>query len=285
MATVASQVINRYYEDYKNTEIIFSKKIMQTLKMDPRQIIIKCSGLQYSCIVNSSSFSQAKIIIGKKNGAYDALTKKDPPPISIRYCFYQPNGQSMFFFVYGKVLLIEPYMDSSDLVLITVQYTQRPPEDFISILGNLLDANINSVKRKEERIVINQETMRKLKLLKKELVISIQGVPRHCILQDLSFGGARVVLLGLAQYLLNKDVVINIEFEDPHETISISGVIVRTDFIEGRKDIISVSIKFNEESISLAYKIRINKYITTIRKTELDIHFADDNQEEPATHS
>lgn len=273
MAIVTAQVINRYYENYKNTEITFSKEIIHTLKMDPRQVYIKCSGLQWPCIINSTSFSQAKIILGTKSGAYAVLSNKSAPPVSLRFCFYQPDGQLMSFFVTAKVYLIEPYMNSTDLSIITIQYTQRPPDDLILMIGNILDANFNAARRKEERILITQESMRKLGLQKKEIVIYIQNVPRHCILQDLSFGGARIVLLGLAKFLINKEALIQLEFEDPHETISIRGIIVRTDFIEGRKDIISASIKFAEDSISLAYKVHINKYIANTKRKELDNKF------------
>lgn len=280
MATVVtSQVLNRYYDDYKDTEITFSKEIMRTLKMDPRQIYIKSGGLQWPCIINSTTFNIAKIIVGTKSGAYQVLSKKEPAPVSLRFSFYQPDGQFMSFFVSARVQLCKPYMNSTDLSIVQLQYTQRPPDDLIQMIGNLLDANVNAVKRKEDRIIINQDSMRRLGITKKEMIITIQSVPRHCILQDLSFGGAKVVLMGLAQYLLNKDVQLQIEFEDPHEIITLNGMIVGANFIEGRKDIIIASIKFNDESISLAYKIHINKYITSVRKNELDTKFAGEKVE------
>ena len=268
-----NQQINEYYNKYRENEIIFNKDIMRFLRLDPRQIYVKCAGSQWPCIINSTSFSQAKIILGTKSGAYAVLSNKSAPPVSLRFCFYQPDGQLMSFFVTAKVYLIEPYMNSTDLSIITIQYTQRPPDDLILMIGNILDANFNAARRKEERILITQESMRKLGLQKKEIVIYIQNVPRHCILQDLSFGGARIVLLGLAKFLINKEALIQLEFEDPHETISIRGIIVRTDFIEGRKDIISASIKFAEDSISLAYKVHINKYIANTKRKELDNKF------------
>lgn len=277
MAIVTTQVTNRYYDEYKDIEVTFSKEIIHALKMDPRQVYIKSGGLQWPCIINSTSFNQAKIILGTKGGAYSVLSVNNPPPVSLRFCFYQSDGQLMSFFVAAKVTCIQPYMNSSELSIITIQYTQRPPDDLIFMIGTLLDANINAVKRKEERIIINQESMRKLGLQKKELVVSVQNVPRHCILQDLSFGGAKVVLLGLAQFLINKEVLLQLDFDDPHETIYIKGIIVRADFVEGRKDIIGASIKFNENSVNLQYKIHINKYLTTIKKNELSNKFTEND--------
>lgn len=279
MAIVTAQVLNRYYDEYKDTEVTFSKDIMRTLKMDPRQIYIRSGGLQWPCIINSTSFNIAKIIVGTKSGAYQVLSKKEPAPVSLRFSFYQPDGQLMSFFVAARVQLCQPYMNSAELAIVQLQYTQRPPDDLIQMLGNLLDANVNAVKRKEDRIVINQDSMRRLGIPKKEMVISIQNVPRHCILQDLSFGGAKIVLMGLAQYLLNKEVQLQLEFEDPHEFITMNGIIVSANFIEGRKDIIIASIKYVDASISLSYKIHINKYITSMRKSELDTKFEDDEIE------
>lgn len=273
---ITSTTLNRYYHDYKDTEVTFSKEIMRTLKMDPRQIYIKSSGLQWPCIINSTTFNIAKIIVGTKSGAYQVLSKKQPTPVSLRFSFYESDGQLMSFFVSAKVQLCQPYMNSSELAIVQLQYTQRPPDDLIQMIGNLLDANVNAVKRKEDRILINQDSMRRLGIAKKEMTISIQNVPRHCILQDLSFGGAKVVLMGLAQYLLNKEVQLQLEFEEPHEIISLNGFVVGANFIEGRKDIIVVSIKFVEESISLSYKIHINKYITSVRKSELENKFGDE---------
>ncbi len=285
MPVVTTQTINHYYEDYKNTEIAFSKQIINILRMDPRQIYIKCDGLQWPCIVNSTSFTQAKIILGTKSGAYTTLSTKPGITVNLKFCFYQTDGQLMTFFVTGKVSLMEPYMNSSELSIITIQYSQRPPEDLIVMIGNLLDANVNAAKRKDERILITQDSMRKLGLQKKELMVTIQNIPRHCILQDLSFGGARVILLGLARYLIDKEAMLQLDFEDPNETMLIKGVITATDFMEGRKDIVCVSIKFNEESVSMSYKMRINQYITTIRKKDLNITFAEDGSEPQADSS
>ncbi|MBP3366669.1 MAG: PilZ domain-containing protein [Treponema sp.] len=270
MAFVTTQTINRYYDCYRDTEIVFSKEIIHTLKMDPRQIYIKSGGLQWPCIVNSSSFNQAKIILGTNGGAYATLSKKDPDPVSLKFSFYNPDGQLMSFFVNAKVDIIQPYMNSTDLSLITIQYTQRPPDDLIVMLGSLVEANMNAIRRKEDRIHITQNSMRKLGLQRKELTVSIQNIQRNCILQDLSFGGAKIVLLGLSKFLLQKEAFLQLEFDDPHEMMIIKGIIVSTTPVEGRSDLIGASIQFQEDSISLAYKIRINNYISTMRKDELN---------------
>lgn len=270
MALVTSQLITHYYNEYLNTELTFSKDIIRTLNMDPRQIYIKCSGDQWPCIVNSTSFTLARIIIGTKGGAFAQISKPGGSSVSIKYSFYQSDGQLMSFFISGKVANITPYMNSQELAIVTIQYTQRPPDDLIQMVGHLLDANINAIRRKEERIPINQDSMRKLGIPKEEQVILIDNVPRHCILRDLSFGGCKLVLLGLAQFLVNKPVKIQLEFEDPHEVITLDGKITGASPVEGRKDIMTANVSFDVNSITLSYKIHINNYLTTTRKNELN---------------
>lgn len=66
MGIVTSQQLTRYYELYRDTEVIFSKEVIKTLHMDPRQVYVKCTDSQWPCIINSTSFLGAKIIIGSK---------------------------------------------------------------------------------------------------------------------------------------------------------------------------------------------------------------------------
>lgn len=266
---ITSQQLTKYYDQYRTTEVVFTKDIIRTLAMDPRQLYIKCSEGQWPCIINSTSFSGARIIIGTKGGAYQQMVKKDPPVMSLRFCFYQQDGQTLSFFISCKVTKLMPYMNSNDLAIVSLDYTQRPPDDLIEMLGNLLDANINAVKRKDERIPINQDSRRKLGIPKDECIITVQGVPRHCILRDISFGGAKVVILGIAQFLKGKEVQMSLEFEDPHEVIQLKGTIVDITAVEGRKDIVAASIQFAEQTVSLSYKIHINNYLTTARKNDL----------------
>ena len=274
MAIATSQQITRYYDIYRDTEITFTKDIIRTLSMDPRQIFIKCAGSQWPCIINSTSFQMARIIIGTKGGAYQQVSQRNPPPVNLRFCFFEGENQLLSFFIACKVTNITPYMNSRDLAIVSLSFTQRPPDDLIEMVGHLLDANINSVRRKEERILINEDSRRKLSIPHEETIIMVQNVPRHCILRDLSFGGAKVILLGLAQFLVSKDIILRIEFDEPHEIVSIKGTIINAEQIEGRKDIISINIRYDDNSIPLSYKIHINNFITTVRKRQLDTDFS-----------
>ena len=61
--------------------------------MDPRQIYLKCAGSQWPCIINSTSFAEAKVIIGTKGGAFQQIAQIKSPSVNIRFCFYQSETQ------------------------------------------------------------------------------------------------------------------------------------------------------------------------------------------------
>ena len=270
MAIVTSQQLTHYYDYYRTTEIIFTKDIIKVLALDPRQIFVKCAGAQWPCILNSTSFQGARIIVGTKGEAFKQLAQKDASTVNLRYYFRKPDGQELSFYVAGKVGAISSYMNSTDLAIISIQYTQRPPDAFIEMLGHLIDANENAIRRKEERILLNAETCRRLRMKHEESVIQIEGVPRRCIIRDLSFGGAKVMVLGLAQFLVGKKIKLNLEFTDPSEVLNLDGTIIKGLPVEGRKDIFAASIKFDETGAALSYKIHINTYLSSLRKDELE---------------
>ena len=271
MAIATTQQITNYYDSYSDKEVIFSREILHTLRVAPRQIYIKCGGGQWPCIINSTSFKSAKIILGRAGGAFALITQKNAPPVNLRFCFFIDKGtETMSFFIAGKVTDVAKYMDSKELAVVTLTYTQRPPDDFIVKIGTLIEANINFVRRKEDRIVMTGEARHRLGIEKEDTLIYVQNVPRKCILRDLSFSGAKVVLLGVPKFLDAKEIVLRIGFDDPVETVDIRGTIVGAVFAEGRQDIVTARIKFDENAVPAAYKLHINDYLTTAKKNLLD---------------
>ena len=270
MGLMTSHQITRYYDIYRDTEVTFSKEFIRALNLDPRQVYIKCAGAQWPCIINSTSLQSARIIIGTKGGAFAQISKENTP-LSLRFSFTPPGQLPVSFFVNCRVANVQPYMTSNDLAIITLTFTQRPPDDLIETLGRLIEANFNSSRRKEERIIINEDSKRKLNLLREETLVYVQNVPRHCIIRDLSFSGAKLVLKGLAQFIKDKNAIIRLDFTEPRETLGIQGRVVKAETIEGRKDLASVSIQFLESAVPMSYKLHINSYLTAIRKKQLDV--------------
>ena len=266
MSVTTSHHISRYYDYYRDKEIVFTKANLKSLRIDPRQIYLKSNGGQWPCIINSSSLQQAKVIVGTSSGIYGTIQKNKTAPISIRYCFFDQNNEPIQFSVNCNVIDIKPFQNSNELAMLTLNFTQRPPDDLISRIGEFIEVNENFQNRKEERIAINENSLRLLNIPKEESYIFIAGVPRKCILKDLSFGGAKAMLVGIPKFLENKAVDLRLFFIDTNEKISLQGVIKQSDFLPGRKDISIVHIEFIPDEIPMTYKFHINSYITSYQK-------------------
>jgi hypothetical protein len=266
MGYATSQQLARYYELYQNIDVTFSKEVIKTTGLIPQQIYIKALGGQWPCVINSTSLVGAKIIAGIKSGIYEKI-QQGTVSVSLRFAFTeQDKTEPMSFFVAAKVIGMNQYAGSPDLVIISLGFTQRAPDDLIEKLGNLLEANINSTKRREERILITPDSMRKLGVVQKETVIFIQGIPRRCILRDLSFSGAKVIMVGIAPFLIDKEIVLRIDLDDPRIAVGVKGVIRRTEDVENRKDLVALAIQYHENEVPMAYKMHINNYIKQLRK-------------------
>ncbi len=269
--TIATnQQINNYYDLYRENEVVFTKDILQSLKIDPRQIYIKCVNSQWPCIINSTSFQMARIIIGTAGGAFRQISQKDAPLVNLRYCFAESNSQPLQFFVTCKVTNIEPYMKSAELALVTLTFTQRPPDDLILKLGSFISANENFMRRKEERIFLDEDAKRRLGIEKQESVVFIQNVPRRCVLRDLSFAGARVIVMGVPKFLTGTNSVLRIQFSDTMEVLEIKGTVTSAQSVENKKELCSLGLKFDENLIPYEYKLHINNYMAQNRKTFID---------------
>lgn len=280
MPVSETQQIQRYYDFYRDKEIAFTKETLHYLRIDPRQIFIKCGGGQWPCIINSTSFQFSKIIVGAGSGAFQLIKKQKDIPVSVRYCFVNTDNSPLSFFVNGRVSDIKPFNNSSDLVIITVSFSQQPPDDLILRLGQFIDTNENFIKRKEERIIINGEIVRKLGLEKEETIVTISDVPRRCVLRDLSFGGAKVMCMGIPKFLENKPAALKINFLEPPFSVNIPGVIRSAECLAGRKDIVTANIAFDETQVPMAYKVQINDFLVNNQKMLLELNRANTAQQQ-----
>jgi hypothetical protein len=268
MSILNTQRIEAFYNTFKGIDITFSKDMIQVTGLIAEQVHLKCGSDFWPCVFISTSFQGAKVVANIKSGLIDKLQKANNS-VSLRYCFKNPeDGNPLTFFVAGRVLGVAPYRNSEDVSMLSVQFTQRPPDDLIEIVGRVFDANVNSSKRKDERILITTDTQRKLKLLSKETVAFIQGVPRRCILREVSFFNAKVIMLGIAKFIVDKETSLRFDFDDPRESFLVKGKFVNSEAVEGKQEMIALAMDFDEPTIPTGYKIRINEYLSAVRERE-----------------
>ncbi|MCL2804356.1 MAG: PilZ domain-containing protein [Treponema sp.] len=265
MGLLTSQKISSYYERFKDISVTFTKEIIQVTGLLTQQIHIKCGNDFWPCVVYSASFENAKIVANVKTGLLGKLQATNNF-INLRFCF-RPSGETntVTFFVAARVLASVPYGNSQDVNMFTLQFSNRPPDDFIEIMGRVLDANVNSAKRKDVRIPLTQDNMRKLNIMSTETAVFIQGLPRRCILRDISFSGSKIIMMGVAKFLLDKEASIRIDFNDPREAFSLKGSFVRAEAVEGKKEMVALGLNFDETAVPMAFKIRLNEMIASTR--------------------
>jgi hypothetical protein len=267
MSIPTSQQIGKWFDLYKTIDVTFTKEIIKTTGLDTRGVFLKCVGEQWPCVVYSSSFSGAKIIVSSKQALTERIIKANNA-VSLRYSFkLSDKPDPVSFFIGAKVLGYSSYtVGGGDLQYASLQYTQRPPDDFIDIMGRLLEANMNSARRRDERILLTPDAMRRMGLVSKDCYIYVQGVPRKCILRDLSFSGAKAIILGLAKFLVDKECILRVDMDEPRESIDLKGKIIRYEDVEGRKDLTAIAIHFDEQSIPMTFKMHINDYLSQVRQ-------------------
>lgn len=264
MSITTSQQITRYYEQFGDTEVTFTRDVIRAIHLHPKQVFLKCLGYQWPCVIYSSSMQGAKIVVNLQT-TIKAVVKKANNLVSLRFSFVQQDKTDpLSFFVSARISGYTPYSkDNSDLSFVTLAFTQRPADDLIETLGRLIEANANSMQRREERILITAESLKKIGIASKNGAISISGVPRKCILRDVSFSGAKVIIMGVAKFLLGKDAELSIDLVDPYETVKLKGKAIRFEAVEGRTDIAALAIQF--EQVPSSYKMRINNYLRTVK--------------------
>jgi len=282
MGVLLSQKISTYYERFKDIDVTFTKDMIQVTGLLTQEIHLKCGNDFFPCVVYTTSFSGAKVVANVKTGLLAKLQTTNNF-VSLRLCFRAPGEtNTVTFFVSARVTANAPYGNSQDVNMFTIQFSNRPPDDFIEIMGRILDANVNSKKRKDDRVPLTPDNLRKLNITSTETVVFIEDVPRRCILRDISFSGSKVIMLGIPKFLLDKHGALRLEFNDPRISYTIKGKFVRAEAVEGKKEMVALGINFDEATVPMGFKIRLNDMITSVRA---DFHSGTEDEHASAAHS
>jgi hypothetical protein len=265
MGVLLSQKISEYYERFKSIDVTFTKDMIQVTGLLTQQIHLKCGNDFWPCVVYTTSFSGAKIVANIKTGILNKLQAANNFA-SLRFCFRPPGEtNTVTFFVAARVMASAPYGNSQDVNMFTLQFSNRPPDDFIEIMGRVLDANVNSKKRKDVRVPLTADNLRKLNIMSTETVVFVESVPRRCILRDISFSGSKVIMMGVPKFLLDKEGALRLEFNDPRVSFTIKGKFIRAESVEGKKEMVALGITFDEPSVPMGFKIRLNDMLSSTR--------------------
>jgi hypothetical protein len=86
---------------------------------------------------------------------------------NLKFCFANKNEKEepLSFIVNFKLIGYAPYGTSQDNIILHVQFLNRPPDELILIIGEVLDADANASRRRSERITVTSEIQKKLNLV------------------------------------------------------------------------------------------------------------------------
>jgi len=265
MGLLTSQQVTAYYERFKSIDVTFTREIIRVTGLNTNQVCIKCQSDVWPCVIFSSSLERVKIVANVKSGILRKLEQAGQAA-SLRFCFKRPElGSPVVFYVNVNFTACSAYSSSADTGLLSFKFAQRPPDDFIEIMGRVLDANSSASRRRDERITINPDTVRRLGLMTREIAVFIEGTPRRCILRDISFSGVKIIIMGVAKFLTGKTMAMRIDFNNPRESFFLPGNFVRDEAVEGRSDLVALAVQFDETAIPMGYKLRINNFLTQAR--------------------
>lgn len=269
MSVITSQQIARYYNQFQDADVTFTKDVIRATLLYPKNIQLRCLGYQWPVILYSSSMNAAKVIANMRVPIKE-VTAKAKGLVQLRYSFIQRDkNDPVSFFLNAKVAAFLPYdTEKPELNFINLAFTNRPPDELILRLGELLEANAAYQQRREERIAVNPETLDQIGIDARGCALIIDGLPRKCILRDISFSGAKLILMGLAPFLVNKKAVLHLSLSEAGGALKIPGTVIRFEQIQGRQDLAAFAVKFDENSIPAEYKMRLSSYLKTVKMTK-----------------
>jgi hypothetical protein len=268
MSVVTSQQLSTYYDLYRSIEVTFNKDVTSLLGFLQDQVALKILGTQWHCLLYSSSLDGAKIIVNLKPDQIEKM-RTGSNMVALRYGFRVPDkSEPVTFFTNAKIKGYNRYNNATnnDLYFMTLEFTQRPSDDLVEILGRFLEANVNSQKRRDVRVSVSEATVKKIGFASCNTIVAVEQVDRKCLIRDLSFGGALVLIPGVGKFLEGRSAVLRLVFEETSQVITIPGKIVRVEGVEGRRDITLAAIQYDDSSVPHSYKLKINDAIRSVKE-------------------
>ncbi len=262
MPELTAHHLTRLYETFRDTEVTFNAQVIAASGIMPADVHLKVAEKHVPCVLYACSLSRARVIANLGDAAIASHLRANSM-VSLRLAF-RPHGEPvpLAFFVSCRVEGLSVYNPQKpQLQFVGLEFTQRPSDTLIGIIGSLLEVNSNSVRRRDERIVITPETMRLIGLDSKESCVNIEGAPRRCLVRDLSFGGAKILVTGVQDPREEKKVLLKLARCELKDDVVLDGSIVRVEEVQGSKDIVALSIQFSSDP-PISYKQKLNGYFT-----------------------
>ena len=265
MPTVSSTKISEYYNNYKDQEVYFSRSICDVSGLISEKLKLKVSDEEFPCVLYASSMERIITILN--------LTDKDMEKVraskglaSVKFSFFPSTVKKPFsFFISCRIKKINSFkLASGSAFIITMDFNQRPPDDFIEIIGNIIENSVRFNNRKELRIRLDDKIVETLGMDSIKGFADIDENFTSCVFADISTSGCGIVMTDSPEIEDHKRITIQLKIRG--NPINISGVIVRSEKINNRPDLIRLGVLYEKEEIPYVYKNMINNYLDMLAK-------------------
>ncbi|HTP58587.1 MAG TPA: PilZN3 domain-containing protein [Spirochaetia bacterium] len=266
MASLTSQQLARLYDTYADVELTFNAHIIVSSGLVPAEVHLRIGDQHVPCVLYASSMKGARVIAELADSVRDLMARADNL-VSLRFAF-RAAGQSSAtsFFVAAKAVAFAEYNSQRPHVkFLTLSFTHRPSDLLVETLGMLLQIRANAAARRDERIVLTPESMKRIGLESKESCVAFEGAAHRCLLRDLSFSGAKILMPSQGVSQAPRQVTLKLAKCELRDDTVLDGSVVRVEDVEGRKDLLAVSIQYSSEP-PIGYKQRISSYFSTSGK-------------------
>ena len=276
MPTLPTQKLINFYETYGDKELAFNKSIIDITGLETKKVFLKIRNGQLPCVVYSSSMKTAKVIATLGNEDFEEI-KKANNYVNLRLSFSPEKDMKnpIMFFVPSIVKSYNPFNmvkqisnDGASVFIVSLEFSQRPPEDLIEIMGRIMEANDNFLKRKALRINIDNRVCEDMGVTSNKITIEMTGIKKPCILKNASSFGCMVILaVEDPKAILLKRVKILIPLlRDESDFLLIEGEAVRAEPIPNSVGIYGIGIAFDENFIPFEWKEMLNKYLDKLEQ-------------------
>jgi hypothetical protein len=260
---LTSQHLARLYEEFAETEVTFNAQVILESGLLTPEVRLTVGPQHLPCVLYASSMRGARVIL-EVDPADGDLLLRNTSSASLHLGFRRKDDKApVTFFIPCRVESLSDYSSRRPQVrFASLDFTQKPSDLLIETLGSLLEIKSNALRRRDQRIVLTPEILKRIGLQSRESCVAIEGTPRRCFLRDLSFGGAKVLLSTLGLRPSPGKVHLKLgRCEMPDDTI-LDGSIVRVEDVEGHADLVALSIQYSSDP-PISYKQKINSVFSS----------------------
>ena len=263
MQNLTAHHLVRLYEEFGETEVTFNAQVIIESGLITSDVRLTIGSHHLPCVLYACSMRGARVIAEISQDTNDLLAHSNSTA-TLRLGFRQSDEKSpVSFIVPCKVESLSEYNAKKPQVrFATLDFTQKPSDALVGILGSLLEIKANALRRRDQRIVLTPDNMKKIGLLSRESCVAIDGASRRCLLRDLSFGGAKVLLSMFGLPEGPRRVHLKLQKCEIQDDTVLDGSIVRVEDVEGHDDLVALSIQYSTDP-PISYKQKINSVFTS----------------------